>query len=167
MVSYDCLRGSFTLRSTLILSEWCRLISVKKSRYKGQDFSAPVSSFSSTLRSFVLPSTLNEVRNAQKKIAEQILKISVRVATEAAESAASDGKTFCIIQLDVGLDAAAVREAVSKVVEKKEFKQLDVTEWLTTALGPLKGRCRKWKSCLASGQGMDASQVNAALDLAA
>nr|VDD60239.1 unnamed protein product [Brassica oleracea] len=150
MVSYDCLRGSFTLRSTLILSEWCRLISVKKSRYKGQDFSAP-----------------NEVRNAQKKIAEQILKISVRVATEAAESAASDGKTFCIIQLDVGLDAAAVREAVSKVVEKKEFKQLDVTEWLTTALGPLKGRCRKWKSCLASGQGMDASQVNAALDLAA
>ncbi|KAF2539731.1 hypothetical protein F2Q68_00022267 [Brassica cretica] len=61
----------------------------------------------------------NEVRNAQKKIADQNLKISVRVATEAAESAALDGKTFCIIQLDVGLDAAAVREAVSKVVEKK------------------------------------------------
>ena len=61
----------------------------------------------------------NEVRKAQKKIAEQNLKISVKVATEAAESAASDGKTFCIIQLDVGLDAAAVREAVSKVMEKK------------------------------------------------
>uniref|UniRef100_A0A0D3BME8 Alanine--tRNA ligase n=1 Tax=Brassica oleracea var. oleracea TaxID=109376 RepID=A0A0D3BME8_BRAOL len=106
----------------------------------------------------------------------------------------SDGKTFCIIQLDVGLDAAAVREAVSKVMEKKgmsimvfstdettnkavvcagvpdksdEFKQLDVTEWLTTALGPLKGRCGKGKSGLASGQGTDASQVKAALDLAA
>ncbi|CAN6930761.1 unnamed protein product [Brassica oleracea var. botrytis] len=136
----------------------------------------------------------NEVRKAQKKIAEQNLKISVKVATEAAESAASDGKTFCIIQLDVGLDAAAVREAVSKVMEKKgmsimvfstdettnkavvcagvpdksdKFKQLDVTEWLTTALGPLKGRCGKGKSGLASGQGTDASQVNAALDLAA
>ncbi|CAN6803257.1 unnamed protein product, partial [Brassica oleracea] len=135
----------------------------------------------------------NEVRKAQKKIAEQNLKISVKVATEAAESAASDGKTFCIIQLDVGLDAAAVREAVSKVMEKKgmsimvfstdettnkavvcagvpdksdKFKQLDVTEWLTTALGPLKGRCGKGKSGLASGQGTDASQVNAALDLA-
>lgn len=102
-----------------------------------------VISFSSTLRSFFSASTLqrtfglclvtevlkwiysfffklqNEVRKAQKKIAEQNLKISVKVATEAAESAASDGKTFCIIQLDVGLDAAAVREAVSKVMEKK------------------------------------------------
>lgn len=61
----------------------------------------------------------NEVRKAQKKIAEQNLKNSVQAATEAAEAAASDGKTFCIIQLDVGLDAAAVREAVSKVMEKK------------------------------------------------
>ncbi|CAN7131186.1 unnamed protein product [Brassica rapa subsp. narinosa] len=142
----------------------------------------------------------NEVRKAQKKIAEQNLKKSVKVATEAAESAASDGKTFCIIQLDVGLDAAAVREAVSKgmsimvfstdettnkavvcagVPDKSDkFKQLDVTEWLTTALGPLKGRCGKGKSGLASGQvdsgacffgfqGTDASQVKAALDLAA
>ncbi|VVB00676.1 unnamed protein product [Arabis nemorensis] len=136
----------------------------------------------------------NEVRKAQKKIQEQNLKKSVKAATEAAEAAASDGKTFCIIQLDVGLDAAAVREAVSKVMEKKgmsimvfstdestnkavvcagvpeksdQFKQLDVTEWLTTALGPLKGRCGKGKSGLASGQGTDASQVTAALDLAA
>ncbi|KAJ4867804.1 Alanine--tRNA ligase [Raphanus sativus] len=38
-----------------------------------------------------------EVRKAQKKIAEQNLKKSVKVATEAAESASSDGKTFCII----------------------------------------------------------------------
>ncbi|CAH2036312.1 unnamed protein product [Thlaspi arvense] len=136
----------------------------------------------------------NEVRKAQKKIAEQNLKKSVKVATEAAESAATEGKTFCIVQIDVGLDAAAVREAVSKVMEKKgmsimvfstdestnkavvcagvpdksdQFKQLDVTEWLTSALGPLKGRCGKGKSGLASGQGTDASQVSAALDLAA
>ncbi|CAN8302991.1 unnamed protein product [Cochlearia groenlandica] len=136
----------------------------------------------------------NEVRKAQKKIAEENLKKSVKVTTEAAESAASDGKTFCIIQLDVGLDAAAVREAVSKVMEKKgmsimvfstdettnkaavcagvpdksdQFKRLDVTEWLTTALGPLKGRCGKGKSGLASGQGTDATQVKEALDMAA
>ena len=64
----------------------------------------------------------NEVRKAQKKIAEQNLKKSVKLATEAAESAASDGKTFCIIQLDVGLDAAAVREAVSNVMEKKVIR---------------------------------------------
>lgn len=137
---------------------------------------------------------LNEVKKAQKKIAEQNLKKSVKVATEAAEAAASEGKTFCIIQLDVGLDLAAVREAVSKVMGKKgmsimvfstdentnkavacagvpeksdEFKQLDVTEWLTAALNPLKGRCGKGKSGLASGQGTDASQVQAALDVAA
>ncbi|KAJ4896601.1 Alanine--tRNA ligase [Raphanus sativus] len=136
----------------------------------------------------------NEVRKAQKKIAEENLKKSVQVATEAAESAASDGKTFCIVQIDVGLDAAAVREAVSKVMQKKgmsvmvfstdensnkavvcagvpdksdQFKQLDVIEWLTTALGPIKGKCGKGKSGLASGQGTDASQVSAALDLAA
>ncbi|EOA38839.1 hypothetical protein CARUB_v10011180mg [Capsella rubella] len=141
-----------------------------------------------------IASLQNEVRKAQKRIAEQNLKKSVKVAIETAESAASDGKTFCIIQLDVGLDAAAVREAVSKVMEKKgmsimvfstdestnkavvcagvpeksdQFKQLDVTEWLTTALGPLKGRCGKGKGGLASGQGTDASQVQAALDMAA
>ncbi|XP_010500574.1 PREDICTED: alanine--tRNA ligase [Camelina sativa] len=141
-----------------------------------------------------IASLQNEVKKAQKRIAEQNLKKSVKVATEAAESAASIGKTFCIIQLDVGLDAAAVREAVSKVMEKKgmsimvfstdegtnkavvcagvpdksdQFKQLDVAEWLTTALGPLKGRCGKGKGGLASGQGTDASQVHAALDMAA
>ncbi|XP_010479473.1 PREDICTED: alanine--tRNA ligase [Camelina sativa] len=140
-----------------------------------------------------IASLQNEVKKAQKRIAEQNLKKSVKVATEAAESAASNGKTFCIIQLDVGLDAAAVREAVSKVMEKKgmsimvfstdestnkavvcagvpdksdQFKQLDVTEWLTNALGPLKGRCGKGKGGLASGQGTDASQVQAALDMA-
>lgn len=39
------------------------------------------------------------------------------------------------------------------VPEKSDwFKPLDVTEWLTTALGPLKGRCGKGKGGLASGQ---------------
>ncbi|KAG2270363.1 hypothetical protein Bca52824_064918 [Brassica carinata] len=99
---------------------------------------------------------------------------------QAAESAASDGKTFCIVQLDVGLNAAAVRGAVSKVMQKKGMSVMVfstdestnkavvyVTEWLTIALSPIKGKCGKGKSGLASGQGTDASQVSSALDLAA
>ncbi|KAG7657024.1 DHHA1 domain [Arabidopsis suecica] len=175
------------------------------SRAEGSALEKKVSALKSRVDAAIIPaakkadirtkiaSLQNEVRKAQKKIAEQNLKKSVKLATEAAESAASDGKTFCIIQLDVGLDAAAVREAVSKVMEKKgmsimvfstdestnkavvcagvpeksdQFKPLDVTEWLTTALGPLKGRCGKGKGGLASGQGTDASQVQAALDMA-
>lgn len=31
-------------------------------------------------------------------------------------------------------------------------KELDVSEWLTAALGPLKGRCGKGKGGLATGQ---------------
>ncbi|CAN6930745.1 unnamed protein product, partial [Brassica oleracea] len=153
LVSVKCqnIFGSSVFRCTLILSEWCPLgDGGQKGRYKGQDCSAS--------------------GKLKRKWAEQNPKISVKVATEAAESAASDGKTFCIIQLDVGLDAAAVREALSKVMEKKmkrPTRRLYVTEWLTTALGPLKGRCGKGKSSLASGQGTDASQVNTALDLAA
>ncbi|KAF8082899.1 hypothetical protein N665_0802s0012 [Sinapis alba] len=137
-----------------------------------------------------------EVRKAQKKIAEENLKKAVKVATEAAESATADGKTFCVIQLDVGLDLVAVREAVYEVKENKGMsimvfstdvitnkvfvcagvpdkqdqpKQLDSVEWLTTALCPLNGRCGKGKGKdgLASGQGTDASQVKAAVDLAA
>ncbi|KAJ8770034.1 hypothetical protein K2173_009783 [Erythroxylum novogranatense] len=49
----------------------------------------------------------NKVRKAQKKIAEENMKKAVKVATEMAEVAASDGKGFCISQVDVGLDAAA------------------------------------------------------------
>ncbi|CAF2054873.1 unnamed protein product [Brassica napus] len=70
------------------------------------------------------------------------------------------------------------RRLCAGVPDKSDkFKQLDVTEWLTAALGPLKGRCGKGRSGLASGddllimlfwfQGTDASQVNVALDIAA
>ncbi|XP_022153161.1 alanine--tRNA ligase-like [Momordica charantia] len=45
-------------------------------------------------------------------------------------------------------------------------KQLEVSEWLTKALQPLKGRCGKGKGGLASGQGTDASQIKEAMDLA-
>ncbi|GAV66925.1 tRNA-synt_2c domain-containing protein/tRNA_SAD domain-containing protein [Cephalotus follicularis] len=136
---------------------------------------------------------LNQVKKAQKIIAEQNVCKAVKVATEMAEVAASDGKSFCISHVDVGLDASAVREAVLKVVQLKGMpvmvfstdkttnkavvyagvpensyrcKLLEVSEWLTVALGPLKGRCGKGKGGIASGQGTEASRVNEAMDLA-
>ncbi|XP_044490104.1 alanine--tRNA ligase-like [Mangifera indica] len=135
----------------------------------------------------------NQVRKAQKKIAEENIHKAVKVATQMAEVAASDGKAFCISHVKVGLDAAAVREAVLKVLEQKgisvmvfstdettnkavvcagvpeksdKAKQLEVSEWLSAALEPLKGRCGKGKGGLASGQGTDAAQVSKAMDLA-
>ncbi|KAJ4822824.1 hypothetical protein Tsubulata_015826 [Turnera subulata] len=135
-----------------------------------------------------------QVRKAQKKIAEENMQKAIKVAVEQAGVAASDGKAFCISRVDVGLDAAAVREAVVKVLEQKvvisamvfsmdestnkvvvcagvpskleKDKQLEVAEWLTTALGPLKGRCGKGKGGLATGQGTDASQMDEAMNLA-
>ncbi|KAL6293502.1 hypothetical protein ACE6H2_001644 [Prunus campanulata] len=120
----------------------------------------------------------NQVRKVQKIIAEQNMQNAVKVATEMAEVAASDGKAYCVSHVDVGLDAAAVREAVVKVIEKKGMpamvfstdettnkavvcagvpgdkgNQLEVSEWLTASLGPLKGRCGKGKGAfVATGQ---------------
>lgn len=61
----------------------------------------------------------NQLKKAQKKIAEENMQKAVKIATELAEVAASEGKTFCVSRIDVGLDAAALREAVSKVIEQK------------------------------------------------
>lgn len=58
------------------------------------------------------------MRKAQKKVAEENLQKAVKVATETAEAATSNGKPFCISCVEVGLDAAAVREAVLKVIEQ-------------------------------------------------
>ncbi|OMP04065.1 Alanine-tRNA ligase, class IIc [Corchorus capsularis] len=135
----------------------------------------------------------NQLKKAQKKLAEENMQKAVKKAIELAEVAASEGKTFCVSRIDVGLDAAALREAVSKVMAQKKMpimvfstdetankaivyagvpekseqsKLLEVSDWLTNALGPLKGRCGKGKGGLATGQGTDASQVNEAMELA-
>ncbi|MED6218474.1 hypothetical protein PIB30_026946 [Stylosanthes scabra] len=135
----------------------------------------------------------DRVRKAQKQIAEENKRKAVMITAEKAELAASSGKTFCVSQVEVGLDVNAVREAVTKVMEQKGISvmvfstdkstnkavvcagvpekgdrgKLDVTEWLTNALEPLKGRCGKGKGGLATGQGTDASHVSEAMDLAA
>ena len=59
------------------------------------------------------------MRKAQKKLAEENMQKAVKVAIETAEVSSSDGKAFCISHVNVGLDAAAVREAVVKVMEQK------------------------------------------------
>ncbi|KAL6320485.1 hypothetical protein AAG906_007564 [Vitis piasezkii] len=135
----------------------------------------------------------DQVRKEQKKIAEENTQKAVKAATEMADGAASDGKAFCISLVDVGLDTTAVREAVLKVIEQKgisvmvfstdettnkavvyagvpengeKFKQLEVSEWLTAALGPLKGRCGKGKGGLAQGQeAMDVATKFASMKL--
>ncbi|KAJ1389653.1 Translation protein, beta-barrel domain superfamily [Sesbania bispinosa] len=134
----------------------------------------------------------DQVRKAQKQVAEENKRKAVMITAEKAELAASDGKAFCISHVNVGLDVAAVREAVTKVMDQKGLSvmvfstdestnkavvcagvpekggkgKLDVSEWLSNSLGPLKGRCGKGKGGLATGQGTDASHVNEAMDLA-
>ncbi|OIV99583.1 hypothetical protein TanjilG_17393 [Lupinus angustifolius] len=134
-----------------------------------------------------------KVRIAQKQLAEANKREAVRITIEKAELAASEQIPFCISHVDVGLDVAAVREAVTKVLGQKGLSvmvfstdestnkavvcagvpekgvegKLDVSEWLSNALGPLKGKCGKGKGGLATGQGTEASQVNEAMNLAA
>ncbi|GAB2296432.1 hypothetical protein Dimus_030551 [Dionaea muscipula] len=134
-----------------------------------------------------------EVRKAQKKIAEQNVQKAIKCTIEKAEAALSDGKSFCISHVGVGSDVVALREAATKVIQQKgisvmvfsvdeaankafvyagvpdkegKWKGLEVLEWLTVALGPLKGRCGKGKAGLAQGQGTDASKVEEAIGLA-
>lgn len=74
------------------------------------------------------------MRKLQKKIAEENVQKAVKVATEAAEVAASNGKVFCISRVDVGLDAAAVREAVQKVLEQVITVHFADSFWLCQAV---------------------------------
>ncbi|KAL4385914.1 hypothetical protein GQ457_09G013030 [Hibiscus cannabinus] len=61
----------------------------------------------------------NQLKKAQKNIAEQNMQKAVVTAIELVEVAAKEGKTFCVTCIDVGLDAAALRETVSKVIQQK------------------------------------------------
>ncbi|KAF5749898.1 alanine--tRNA ligase [Tripterygium wilfordii] len=132
----------------------------------------------------------NQVRQVQKKEKEENIQKAVNAAIKMAEVAASDGRSFSVGHVDVGLDTNAVREAVLKVLKQKgisvmvfstdqdtnkvvacagvpEGMELDASEWLKEALEPLNGKGGRGKGGIASGQGTDASSVNKALDLAA
>jgi len=58
--------------------------------------------------------------------------------------------SIMVFSTDESTNKAVVCAGVPE--KSDQFKPLDVTEWLTTALGPLKGRCGKGKGGLASGQ---------------
>ncbi|XP_008810668.2 alanine--tRNA ligase-like [Phoenix dactylifera] len=132
----------------------------------------------------------DQIRKAKKKIGEENIQKAIKAATKIAEAAASEGKAFCISRVDVGLDTTAVREAVLKVMDQKALaimvfstdetlnkavvyagvpKSKDglvVLEWLTAAMGPLKGKGGGGKNGIAQGQGSDASRVDEAMDVA-
>ncbi|CAN6450326.1 unnamed protein product [Victoria cruziana] len=135
----------------------------------------------------------DRIRKAQKQIGEVNLQKAIARVAEVVEATASEGKYFCIIRVDVGLDTVAIREAVLKALEKKkgisimvfstdevsnkavvyagvpqceETKGLAVLEWLKAALEPLQGRGGGGKGGLAQGQGTNASGIEEAMDIA-
>ncbi|PIA45927.1 hypothetical protein AQUCO_01600281v1 [Aquilegia coerulea] len=133
----------------------------------------------------------DQVRKAQKKIAEENIQKAIKAATEMAETAHKNGKAFCIFCVDVGLDTLAVREAVLKVFEnkkmammvcsrdettkkavvcvgvpKKDQTKLEPSEWLEAALNPIKGKGGKGKNGVAQGQGPNGECLNEAMELA-
>lgn len=55
---------------------------------------------------------------AKKATAGANLKVAIETAVETAGVAAAEGKPFCVLRIDVGLDASAVREAVTTVLGK-------------------------------------------------
>ncbi|KAJ9551589.1 hypothetical protein OSB04_015634 [Centaurea solstitialis] len=119
----------------------------------------------------------NQVKKAKKKMAVETTQRVVEAATEAADVAASEGKAFCVSRVAAGTDAAAIRQAVVKVMEEKGIavmvfstdenakkalvyagvpetsNQLCVLEWLKVALEPIDGKGGRGKDRYAQGQG--------------
>ncbi|XP_068483253.1 alanine--tRNA ligase-like [Phaseolus vulgaris] len=103
------------------------------------------------------PIQKDEVRKAQKQVAEENKPKAVIITVEKAELGASNEKALCISGVDVGVDVAAVGETVRKamehkvicgvicggVAEKGDKGKVDLAEWLSNAL--------KWWSCNGSG----------------
>ena len=60
------------------------------------------------------------------------------------------GISAMVFSTDESTNKVVVCAGVPEKLDKG--KGLEVSEWLTTALGPLKGRCGKGKAGLATGQ---------------
>ncbi|KAG6520122.1 hypothetical protein ZIOFF_017154 [Zingiber officinale] len=149
--------------------------------------------FCGSLNFFCNTSDQDGIRKLKKKIAEENVQKAVKAAIDVATIAASEGKTFCITQVDVGLDTAAVREAVLKVLEQQGLPIMVfstdetlnkavvyagvpntspkngqvVLEWLNEVMKPLKGKGGGGKNGIAQDQGSDASCLGEAMDIAA
>ncbi|XP_020584472.1 alanine--tRNA ligase [Phalaenopsis equestris] len=133
-----------------------------------------------------------QIRKDKKKIGEENIERAIGIVTSAADKAASEGKSFCICQVSVGLDTTAVREAVLRIMDQKglavmvfstdenlnksvvcagvpnnpSMKSLAVLEWLTAAMKPISGRGGGGKNGIAQGQGNDATHAAEAVGVA-
>ncbi|KAK1613381.1 hypothetical protein QYE76_037054 [Lolium multiflorum] len=58
------------------------------------------------------------MRKVKKKTGQENIQKAVKAAMDAADAALSAGKPFCIAHVDVGLNAAALREAVFKCMNR-------------------------------------------------
>ncbi|XP_059660711.1 alanine--tRNA ligase-like isoform X2 [Cornus florida] len=170
-----------------------RLLEQKVTSLNGRVESAPIPAAKKADLKAKISVLQNQVIKAKKKIAEENIQKSVKLAIQMAESAASNGNAFCISHVDVGSDTAAIREAVVRVMEQKgmavmvfstdetaqkalvcagvpekgdKCKHLKVLEWLVEALKPLKGKGGGGKGGLAQGQGTDISRIKEAIDVA-
>uniref|UniRef100_A0A0E0M617 Alanine--tRNA ligase n=1 Tax=Oryza punctata TaxID=4537 RepID=A0A0E0M617_ORYPU len=133
----------------------------------------------------------DELRRAKKKMGEENIQKAVKFAIDAAQTALSEGKRFCVAHVDVGLDTSAIREAVIKVKDQKDLpimlfstdeatnkaviyagvppsaaNSLKVLDWLTPSIAPLKGKGGGGKNGIAQGQGSEASQLKEAMEVA-
>ena len=48
------------------------------------------------------------------------MQAAITLATETAEKSALNSDSFCVLRIDVGLDTNAIREAITKVLEKQK-----------------------------------------------
>ncbi|XP_024517308.1 alanine--tRNA ligase-like [Selaginella moellendorffii] len=128
------------------------------------------------------------IRKDQKAIADANLKLAIKAAVDTADALASKGEKCCISRIDVGLDANAIREAVTSVTNKHKdlaamFFSVDeaankvlvyagvpaavtgisVLEWLEKVLAPLKGKGGGGKNGLAQGQGSNIEGLSDAM----
>ncbi|KAK1317059.1 Alanine--tRNA ligase [Acorus calamus] len=170
------------------------------SKEKGSILEKQVASLKSRLDGAVIPAARkadlqgriselqDEIRKTQKRTAEENIQKAIKAVTESAENAALEGKTFCVIRVNVGLDTTAVREAVLRIMEKelavmvfsadessnkvvvcagvpeKGGRVLPVRDWLTGAMQPIKGRGGGGKGGIAQGQGTDASHIEQTME---
>ncbi|KAK2642530.1 hypothetical protein Ddye_024293 [Dipteronia dyeriana] len=121
------------------LQQLRKLISVPKLPYFSVDFFNPLD-FKP-----VDTNCLIQLKRAQKMIAKENTRKAVKVAVEMAEVSASDGKAFCISHVEVGLDAAAVREVVLKVTNQKVVRLFAL--WIMHYILHTKKKKKKFKIC--------------------
>lgn len=141
----------------------------------------------------LLLSLQEKIRVAQKAAAGANLKAAIAAAVETTDKSATEGKHVSVLRIDVGLDANAIREAVTTVLakhkelavmmfsvdeeknkvlvyagvpEKISRQGLQVLDWLRAALKPVDGKGGGGKGGLAQGQGGNAAGVSEAMDIA-